>query len=364
MVWAPAMSAASSDRLWIPLGNAQIIDWKHLDRAPSARGATAWVGTLDGEATLVRTWCEETTTYFEFLVLAHEGLTGRLTVRVARPEQNRLHVKIDAVASGLEYTETVELAEHPRTGLQGYRRRDVVVRTGSLEPADLPSLGAAEAEILEYAPESALHTGCGHWLARVLARLCQAVLARPEPTADGPRTDGATKPPPGFPSEPRRSGAPGSSPAIDLQSRRAGGSADVIPPDARTGPTGSLGEIRAPLGGSGAGRVAPSSSAMQAPTPLPAKPRKLFASTNAGDSWEIVDPETYIGRSKQCMIVLKSQRVSRKHASVTQENEGWFINDLGAANGIWAGAEKIDRELIEDGAEYIIGDVLLTFTYS
>jgi predicted component of type VI protein secretion system len=89
---------------------------------------------------------------------------------------------------------------------------------------------------------------------------------------------------------------------------------------------------------------------------------KLFATTNSGDSWEISDAETFLGRSKQCSIVLKSQRVSRKHASVTKEDDGYYINDLGAANGIWAGTEKIDREKIADGAEYIIGDVLVSFS--
>ena len=46
---------------------------------------------------------------------------------------------------------------------------------------------------------------------------------------------------------------------------------------------------------------------------------------------------------------------------VRREPDGFYINDLGAANGIWSGTEKVDRQLILDGSEYIIGDVVLTF---
>ena len=31
-----------------------------------------------------------------------------------------------------------------------------------------------------------------------------------------------------------------------------------------------------------------------------------------------------------------------KHASVTFEGGRWLINDVGAANGIWSGSEKIE----------------------
>jgi hypothetical protein len=352
------MAVATPDHAWLPLGNAQIIDWKHLDRDPSARGATAWVTSVGGESTLVRTWCEETTTttHFEFAVLAHPRLSGQVTVRVARPESHRLTVKIDAEVPGeLAFAETAEFEEHPRTGLQGGVTREVAVESGSFDPAGNPGLTAAQVEILEYAPESALHTACGRWLAGILERVCAHVV---EGDSDAPRGElpararGAPEPrrpelEPGPAAEP--ASAPGPEPRSSSEARRGPEPEPPRPqPAAPTPPP----------------QRAPTPLPPREPTPAPARASRLFASTSAGDSWELVDDETYIGRSKQCSIVLKSQRVSRKHASVTREAEGWFINDMGAANGIWAGTDKIDREVIEDGAEYIIGDVVLTFTYS
>ena len=82
-------------------------------------------------------------------------------------------------------------------------------------------------------------------------------------------------------------------------------------------------------------RKADVSSGDLAPIPAPPPPvqpaddidksRRLFAATNTGDSWEVTDEETYIGRSKQCTIGLKSQRVSRKHASCTTRAR-WFLH--------------------------------------
>src|SRR5262249_29602022 len=63
-------------------------------------------------------------------------------------------------------------------------------------------------------------------------------------------------------------------------------------------------------------------------------PEKIVCTTNTGETFDITGQETYVGRSKQCAIILKSQRVSRKHACITREADGFYINDLGAANGI------------------------------
>lgn len=387
----PTMVAATPDRVWLPLGNAQIIDWKHLDRDASARGATAWVGSVGGDSCLVRTWCEETTTHFDFAVLSEESLQGRVTLRVARPEPSRLDVRVEAnVAGVLGYTETTTFIEHPRTGLQGSATRELDVASGRFDPSGCPRLTAPQAEIFEFSPESALHTDCGHWLLLVLTHFRGHLVdgrhelglpdvdtqgfpgrsqpesrradpepkrpadleARRTPEAEPPRrppeSEARRAPEP----EPRRAPEPEPprrAPEPEPEARRA------AEPEARRGPESEV--RRAPP-------AAIPTPAARAPTPAAPRARRLFASTNAGDSWEITDEETYIGRSKQCTVVLKSQRVSRKHASVTREGDAWYINDLGAANGIWAGTDKIDREHIEDGSEYIIGDVLLTFTYS
>lgn len=352
---------------WLPLGSAQIIDWKYLGLAASSRGATAWSGRVDGESVLVRTWSSENTTYFEFAFLAYEELAGTVVVTTDRSEPARLRLEVSVdIDQRLGYSDALELVEHSRTGLHGATIRTVDARLGpSLDDLIEPPL-AVDAEILEYAPESALGTRCGLWLEQLLAgvktrlldeeapveslvaaRAPQARLEPPEAPIPPPPPPPAPEPEPQFEPEPddEYEFEMDPEPEPTPEPRRA-----PKPAPAARRPRETI-DTPAP-------RAAPRSR-----TPEPAAPDKLLATTNTGDAWEVVDEETFIGRSKQCAIVLKSQRVSRKHASVTRDADGFYINDLGAANGIWAGTEKIDRERIEDGAEYIIGDVLMTFRH-
>lgn len=337
----------SPPRSWLPLGSAHLVDWNHLGHTPAPRGATAWVTALaGGDPALVRTWTEETVTCFEFWVLNHQALTGRLTLQVTRPEPVRVNVRSELEVPGhIRYETLSELVEHPRTSLVGNRLREIDIREGNFDPSSTPHLTATQTEIFEFAPESALRTDCGDWLLAVLEGVRGHVVNTSEAPAEGvpaapqPRrviTDSKLiSTPPPEEHEPYRP-----SPSRDLSEPVA------IDPRPPARPSTVTPAPVAPVAA-----VAPASS-------------RLFATTNGGDSWEFTDEETYIGRSKQCAVVLKSQRVSRKHASVTREGNRWFINDLGAANGIWMAANKIEREEIEDGAQYIIGDVLLTFSFS
>lgn len=317
---------------WLPLGSAQLIDWKQLGRSASARGALAFAARVGGEPVLLRTWTNENTTYFEFHFLAYEELFGTIVVSTSRPEDTRLRLTTTIDVEGrIGYSDISEFVQHGRTGLYGSVVRTVEVTVGDLRTDGLDTPTSAQAEIFEYAPESALLTACGRWLTGLLGCVRAQIL-------DGVEEEGAPA------SAPARAPAP--TPIVE---------AEPEPPAPK--------KRRAKRE-----TVEEPSSVPPPPKPKPkAKPKpksigKLFATTNSGDSWEITDEETFLGRSKQCSIVLKSQRVSRKHASVTKEDDGFYINDLGAANGIWAGTEKIDREKIADGAEYIIGDVLVSFS--
>ncbi len=328
------MPSVSDPKTWLPLGSAQIIDWKHLGRTPSARGATAWVMRLGGEPVMMRTWCNESTTFYEFFFLGHEAMAGSIIVSTHRADQTRLQVKVTVEIEGrLSYTETTELAEHSRTGLYGVTTRTM---EGRVTPDRLETLTPAHAEIFEYAPESSLSTVCGVWLAELLKWTFEiagqdGAMAVAAPVEAAP------------PAPPMRA------PAL---------------PDARNdGPRSAAAPNRPVL----VPDPAPGPPPPPEPSP-PAIPRGvggvLVARTSNGERWQVDGPETYMGRSKQCSIVLKSQRVSRKHASITREDDGFYINDLGAANGIWAGTDKVEREKIEDGSEYIIGDVLVSFSYA
>ena len=173
---------------WIPLGSAQLVDWKHLNRPQSARGATAWTTRVGHESVLLRSWSNESTTFYEFYFLAHEGLTGTMVVSTSRPEPTRLRLKATLDVEGrLGYSDIVEFQEHPLTGLHGSTVRTVEVSEGELRHERIHNLSAAEAEILEYAPESALLTTCGWWIHSVLDAVRAQMLDGEEPL-DRPST--------------------------------------------------------------------------------------------------------------------------------------------------------------------------------
>jgi hypothetical protein len=353
---------------WIPLGSAQLVDWKHLNRPQSARGATAWTSRIGSESVLLRSWSNESTTFYEFYFLAHEGLAGTMVVSTSRPEPTRLRLKATIDVEGrLGYSDIVEFQEHPLTGLHGSTVRTVEISEGELRTDRIDNLTAAEAEILEYAPESALLTTCGWWIHSLLdavraQMLDGEVASEAAAAAPMPMTKERAAAPQAVRAQPRieddfeaEEDAEASAPPPPAKKERPPTPKPVQRQDKETF-DGPMEEVkRKPV------EPVEPPRAKEKASPKPKK-MVLIASTNTGDTWEISEPETFIGRSKQCAIVLKSQRVSRKHATITMEDDGFYINDLGAANGIWAGTEKIDREKIEDGAEYIIGDVLVTFT--
>jgi hypothetical protein len=73
-----------------------------------------------------------------------------------------------------------------------------------------------------------------------------------------------------------------------------------------------------------------------------------------GTPLEVSKDRFVIGRGRHCDLVIDSGKVSREHAVITREPEGWFIEDLGSANGTWHRRERVTRKLVADGDEFFI----------
>jgi pSer/pThr/pTyr-binding forkhead associated (FHA) protein len=69
-----------------------------------------------------------------------------------------------------------------------------------------------------------------------------------------------------------------------------------------------------------------------------------------------------IGRGSKCDYIIEHRSVSREHAVITRERNGWFIEDLNSANGTWLEGEQISKHRIENGDEIQISNLTLRFS--
>jgi hypothetical protein len=86
----------------------------------------------------------------------------------------------------------------------------------------------------------------------------------------------------------------------------------------------------------------------------PVEPGTLYVVGEGGEIDKVGKDRFLIGRGKHCDLVVDSGKVSREHAAIVREADGWYLEDLGSANGTWFQRARIDRRKIENGDEYFI----------
>ena len=64
---------------------------------------------------------------------------------------------------------------------------------------------------------------------------------------------------------------------------------------------------------------------------------------------------TLIGRSPECDVFLDDVTVSRKHAELVRDDDGFTISDLGSLNGTFVNRKRIETATLEDDDELQIG---------
>ena len=87
---------------------------------------------------------------------------------------------------------------------------------------------------------------------------------------------------------------------------------------------------------------------------LEPEPGTLYLVGERGEIEKVSKDRFLIGRGKHCDLVVDSAKVSREHAVVVREADGWYLQDLGSANGTWFQRARIDRRRIENGDEFFI----------
>jgi hypothetical protein len=81
-----------------------------------------------------------------------------------------------------------------------------------------------------------------------------------------------------------------------------------------------------------------------------------------GDRRYPLEGETLLlGRGHDCAIQLSDPNVSRRHAEIRREGDGYILFDLGSTNGTEVNGERIHRVPLADGDRILVGQTELVF---
>jgi len=88
----------------------------------------------------------------------------------------------------------------------------------------------------------------------------------------------------------------------------------------------------------------------------------IIRGTPQGKSFELTDPNMYLGRDASADITVNDPNVSRKHALVSTTKEGIVIKDNGSTNGTYVNDKRISQTITLRKEDMIkVGNTILKF---
>lgn len=97
-----------------------------------------------------------------------------------------------------------------------------------------------------------------------------------------------------------------------------------------------------------------------APAPAAARGPRAALRGRDGD-WPLTETVTVIGRSRRCDIVLSDPNVSRQHAEVRRQDDGYVVRDLGSTNGTRVNRRDVKQAVLQHGDRVELGTTELVF---
>lgn len=86
----------------------------------------------------------------------------------------------------------------------------------------------------------------------------------------------------------------------------------------------------------------------------------VLSGPDLGRTFEVADG-VQLGRGAQCAVHLRDASVSREHARIVRDEEGWRVVDTGSRNGLSVAGKRVPSAVLRDGDEFLVGEVLLRF---
>lgn len=87
----------------------------------------------------------------------------------------------------------------------------------------------------------------------------------------------------------------------------------------------------------------------------------IIKGPQTGNTFELDDVETTVGRDPANSIFLNDMTVSRSHAKIKRTPMGVLIEDLGSLNGTWVDGAIVNSAPLHDGSSVQIGTFTLIY---
>src|SRR5512140_1922082 len=90
---------------------------------------------------------------------------------------------------------------------------------------------------------------------------------------------------------------------------------------------------------------------------------KVVGGSNQGQTWELKEPRSVLGRHPDCDIPIDQLDSSRHHAQIVAVGGEFFLEDLHSRNGTWLNQKRVmARQRLSDGDRIRISETVLEFS--
>jgi pSer/pThr/pTyr-binding forkhead associated (FHA) protein len=89
---------------------------------------------------------------------------------------------------------------------------------------------------------------------------------------------------------------------------------------------------------------------------------KIAEGKEAGREFLFEQGSVVIGRTSECDVVVYDPGVSRKHARIFADGDGYFVEDMGSSNGTKVNGNIVQRQRLNTGDSVSLGPVVFNFS--